>query len=550
VKQAGSPYLSFAKADFLMQKLRKVPSAVWWYAALILIQMKLLWGSWNAWDLPLADGAHYYRLALGLVQHLELPLATYSPAYIAFYAAVMTLLPSSGAFTIYFVQRIILIIVTNLLIYIFFRKHLSPLTALTLSAWCISISAIYACVYVVQFVPIIPLIAALLAINTQDKWREVLVLFFLGVAVLVRLETILAFIPFAALFVIRLMNRLRHSPKDVRDFWLPNVLAVGIIIFIPLLMILAPDGKEHTWDAFTMHYVWGYKDRHPEWTGNMGEDNDQVIQMEFGPVQSFQQAAYQNPPAIVEHIAWNLFRVLPLQVLVMLAPIGYIEIVALACLIIWLASCIFWVIRWLKTRDSKEFVPGGNREFAILLAIVTIPVMVSALIFRPHATHLAPIVPVLFLIIGWGIDYGGAYLKSKLNRNWLSISLATFLFLVTPRPFQNGSPQYIINLVKTITEHAPNHEDYVVVGDGALNICVYTANPHCIAYDLGQVFAASESTTVIQDKDTFAIMISPKLLEELDVEAQQTLAKLQSDPESYGFIFAGTFDMFQTYIRP
>ena len=127
-------------------------------AAVVALHLKLLWGAWRSWDLPLWDGAIYFQYGRLVATSFRFPPASWAPAYTAYYGLFQLLSGSAGPIQIYVAHRLATFLLVALLLYLLLRTLSSPL-----SAW---LTAFYVAVlpggfinhYVVHFFVLVPLL--------------------------------------------------------------------------------------------------------------------------------------------------------------------------------------------------------------------------------------------------------------------------------------------------------------------------------------------------------------------------------------------------------
>ncbi len=292
------------------------------YPAIVLLQLKVLWGAWIYRDLTQGDTASYFQRALLWHQYGQVDLI-WSPLYTAFYGWFYGITGDVYAATV--LHRVFIVILVTLLVLALFRRLLSPGIAWLAAAWWAVIPFNFD-VFEVHLFAILPLVAAPLSVLVWSgpRGRGIALAIMAGAAVLVRNEmavvaALLAilFLVWEARYAVRFEAGAPYSTRTyLTAFGAPAAVSAALVLFfvtrsvIPLSLLPKAYEPKHTINM-CQAYAFGYKQRHPEWTKDHWTQCSELMQVRFGePYPSLWTMTRRNPRAVLGHFAWN-FRLLP-----------------------------------------------------------------------------------------------------------------------------------------------------------------------------------------------------------------------------------------------
>jgi len=292
------------------------------YPAIVLFQLKVLWGAWIYRDLTQGDTASYFQRSLLWHQYGKVDLI-WSPLYTAFYGWCFGITGDVYAATIF--HRVVIVILVALLVLALFRRLVSPGIAWLAAAWWAVIPYNFD-VFEVHIFAILPLVAAPLAVLVWPGpvGRGVALAIMAAAAVLVRNEMAVVAVLLAILFLaweVRYAARLgERKPDSSRAYGtaygVPLAVSGAVVLFfvarsaIPLPLLSGAYEPKHTINM-CQAYAFGYKQRHPEWTKDHWTECSDLMQSRFGErYPSLWTMVRRNPRAVLGHFAWNL-RLLP-----------------------------------------------------------------------------------------------------------------------------------------------------------------------------------------------------------------------------------------------
>jgi hypothetical protein len=292
------------------------------YPAIVLLQMKVLWGAWIFRDLTQGDTASYFQRALLWHRTGRIDL-NWSPLYTAFYAWCYGITGDVYAATV--LHRVLIVVLATLLVLALFRRLVSPGVAWLAAAWWAVIPYNFD-VFEVHVFAVLPLVAAPLAVLAWPgpRGRGLALALMAAAAVLVRNEMAVVALLLAAVFLAWELRFARRSgaetPPSARALGLaygvPLAVSAAAVLFfvsrsaIPLSELRTAYAPKHTINM-CQSYAFGYKQRHPEWTKNHWTECSELMQARFGePYPTLRTMLARNPRAVLGHFAWNL-RLLP-----------------------------------------------------------------------------------------------------------------------------------------------------------------------------------------------------------------------------------------------
>jgi hypothetical protein len=397
---------------------------------LLLLQLKVVWGAWDARDMTTGDTAGYYISAWRWYEKLTCNIA-WSPLYTAFYGSFHFLTQDVQLATV--LHRLVIVCCASLLVLALFRRLLPPGLAWLAAAWWAVLPINFNALYEVHLFALLPVLAVWLLVQSRDSpFARGAALAALALAtLLVRNELAVAtglLTLVCAIWEYRRWlapsigvseDQARPSSLNPDRYHLTPILAgylaplgiaavvVGVtyqrsIVKFPELWTQTLRTK-HTLNMAQVYSI-GYQQRHPEWPGNMWVAFHALMRRDFGKdTPSFGEMIRANPRAVADHILWN-YRLAPngLQVLLFnsawgkrnpdYAPIRTRSRTALVLSLLLLAVWAAGITLALKERFYwyQNYLRGRLLTWLAMLCVAAVAVPVIAT-QRPRPSYLFPL---------------------------------------------------------------------------------------------------------------------------------------------------------------
>jgi len=283
------------------------------YTAILLLQLRVVWGMWWFKDITGGDTTQYFLEAARWFETGRNSVL-WSPMYTAFYGTLLHLSPDPYFVTV--LHRLIIVFLSAVLVLAIMRRLLPPGIAWMAAAWWVVLPINYDALYEVHMFTVIPLSFAILAaLWIPGDWGKGLTAaILLLTGTLMRNEYLVA----AALFtVLSLGWTLLHAPRESAAYkkvaiayGLP-LLAVSILSVVfffrssPAFNASSARGKQ-TLNVCQV-FAAGYQQRASDFQGSPWTECDQLMNRYFGSADlTFTQAFARNPRAFLEHVLWNI----------------------------------------------------------------------------------------------------------------------------------------------------------------------------------------------------------------------------------------------------
>jgi hypothetical protein len=281
------------------------------YPALVVLQLKVVWGDWDYRDLTPGDTADYFVFAYGWATHLTVEIVR-SPLYTAFYGSLLHL--SSDAAQVTYLHRLLIVLASDLLLLALLRRLLPADVAWLVAAWWSLLLGTFDVMYEVHLFGVLPLLlaglvaAALPAASALG--RGVALASLLAGALLVRNETV---VPLAARAVACLVYELRQPPTRhtllayAAPLSLVVLLAFGLYLrsTVRFPAILDDLRAKHTLNVCQV-YAFAYAEQHPDWSDSPWTECNGLMQATFGqPRPTLLEALRANPVSMLGEFVWN-----------------------------------------------------------------------------------------------------------------------------------------------------------------------------------------------------------------------------------------------------
>lgn len=304
---------------------RFLASPAFAYLTIALLVLKVMWGVWDFKDIDWGDTISYYQNACQTFERGRINLV-WSPIFAIFGSLLLHI-----SFDPYFycvASRMICVTTLALLALSVMRRMLPPTFAWLAAAWWVVLPVNFNTLYPVHLFGAIPIVTSwlLLLLKPNSRWMRGAALAFIAASgILVRNEqTAYAVLLGIAMFV-----------YEARQLWLARKHAGPILplqdafrvakpYLVPLLMVAVlvsafymrsiiryPDmahvlRHKHT-NNIGQIFCFGFQQRYPGvWTKDPWTQYGELMTKYFGePELTITEALVRNPPAMIEHLAWN-----------------------------------------------------------------------------------------------------------------------------------------------------------------------------------------------------------------------------------------------------
>src|SRR6266571_4814958 len=289
------------------------------YAALLALQLKVVWGMWHWRDLTLGDEAGYYNL--GWLWHARGQVdIVWSPLYTMFLGAFLRL--SEDAYVVVVLHRVALVLAIAVLVLHLMRRLLPAGLAWWAAAWSALLPSYFDTAFTVHLFAALPaLLSWILLLHWRSPWaRGIVLALYLTAALLLRNEyAAAAGVLAGGWLAFEIVGGRARRPRPaslLAAYALPLaavILVVGAVyarsvVRFPVLAVTAE--RRHTLNM-CQAYAFAYKQRHPEWDRNPWASCGEVMQLKFGKeLPTLGEMLRANPAAVWEHVRWN-FGLLP-----------------------------------------------------------------------------------------------------------------------------------------------------------------------------------------------------------------------------------------------
>jgi hypothetical protein len=298
----------------LRSKFQRAAHSAWFsYAAILLLQLKVIWGCWEVRDLTTGDTSSYFEMASHWAKTFHVALS-WSPLYTSFYGSLLFF--SSDAYVVTTAHRMIIVFLLAILVLALMRHLLPPGMAWLVAAWWVLLPIDFNSLYEVHLFAAIPTLLSILAIHWMPgaRGRGWAAAGLLTTGVLMRNELVPAAALFALLCAVWEYRRIRGGkqrfPQVVRAYGIPLAAAALLIGFFYWRASEGPDlqsvlSRKHTLNICQV-YAFGYQQRHSDFQGSPWTECQQLMQRDFGAAEpSMREALARNPRAMLEHLWWN-----------------------------------------------------------------------------------------------------------------------------------------------------------------------------------------------------------------------------------------------------
>jgi hypothetical protein len=532
------------------------------YAAILVLQTRIMWNFWHYKDLTFGDTSYYYLDALSWLHGMHSYFAG-SPGYTAFLALVKLIV--GDVYAAVLIHRVLIVLAAAVLVLALLRSLLGPAMGFLVTIWWVVLPPNYNVEYEVHLFGLLPiLVAALVASRAPSRARLGLSLAVLvGAGFLVREELVLASVILGVAIVIAEIRRRRRSPAT--PFTYARAYAVPLVVVALLVAGAWWRSSEHTAGIpvratveahhrlnVCQAYAFNYQQRHPaRFRANAMTDCAPLMRRQFGrDMPTFLEAVRLNPGAIADFVGWNA-RLLPsgLEVALFGAtstgdtpdyfPVKTHRSYALALLILLLGVIAAGVLALTRERSfwRTEWLP--TRAWSVLiLCTVGFTAVVVALTQRPRAEYIYGLTIGLLALTGICLSAIVRRLGVESLVGPVTVSLAIMLVLVVPSHYHRTSrPLHdAVQRLQVIRPELNSPTSVLVTSSYNTEICNYLAeipNDHCsspawpaLSAQLGNGLTLRR---VLDHANATAIYADPLL------QQDPRIAKLVASPRSAGW---------------
>jgi hypothetical protein len=429
------------------------------YAAILVLQMRVIWNVWKYKDVTSGDTASYFLDAKGWEHGLHDNIL-WSPLYTDFLGTVNAVITDVPAAVV--VHRVAIVLGATVLVLSLMRSMLSPALAILMTVWWVVLPPNFNVQYEVHLFALLPILVAALVVAHRPGRRA------LGIALavlaletlLVRNEFVIATAIFAASIVFREIRARRMNCVSVRAY----LRAYGVPLAVACLLtggvywrshvqgheLLAASRAKHTLN-FCQVYAFNYQQRHPtKFVGNPFTDCAPLMRAEFGrPMPTLLQATSANPAAVARFIGWNT-RLLPsgLQVALFGAtsteadpdyfPVKTSRSYALILSAIVLALITAGMTAILGDSAFQRRTLAPRAWALVVLGGVTVTTLLVALTQRPRPEYMYGLSVGVLALIGFCASALLQRLRSERNLASFALVLTVVLCVVLPSHYHSG----------------------------------------------------------------------------------------------------------------
>ena len=529
-------------------------SALLGYLSLAALQLKVVWGGWTQWDVPLWDGATYFIYGRHVATSLIFPPLEWSPAFAGYYALFQWLFGGWGPLAVYFAHRVVTLLLVVWLLYALLRSLLPAFTAWLVTAIYIGFQVGLNNYFVVHLFVLIPLLIAYRASLSTSALGRNFMLIGLLTAAFVRSEFFLS-VALVLVGMIAAAFRRRREPWNVGVLLRRYAPALTWAVVLAVMIVRAGPShaaSDRSWGAFEQHYAWGYQERHPEWNVDFWFKYAEAVQRSFGPAQSIVQAARNSPLEMATHFLWNL-HVLPSVLPELLSPLPgmawILILLGLGAIGLPVALIRYWAARRRKSHLLR-LKEGRVGRLVAVIVVTLLPLVISIMVIRPRTIYLMPLLPPLLLIAGVGLI---SLLPKWATQKKLVALLLPFCLIglvIFPSPFNAPVERYVLETSQKLKD-LPIEGDFGLLGPSARGFCVYSLPDRCRGVEVAQVpQTVADFPDYLARENIQVIIVNDQVLNNLPAAGQAFIAQLLAQPADVGWQAISQTGPFQIYLHP
>ena len=512
---------------------------------LSLLFLKFTWGFWDYWDLPLYDGAFYYKTSYDLALYGTLPDPQWSPAFIAYYSLFHHVFEQSE--NVYMAQRFVMHLILVLLSYLVLKQFSNFYIAWALSIVSIFTINIFVSHYGVHLFVLIPIwLLYLVSTMKNNTLRHVLIFALFIILVYIRPEYIIGLFFFLIWCIFQFSYLRDKQTIDNKVSRFAGILLV-LMIFTSALIFWHTSSGSRSMLAFTQHYGWGYSERNPQWSGSIDfwTKSAPLIQDQFDGATSVLVALERNTKAFSEHALWNLY-ILPREFLNTL----HLELPGFSRLLRFLFASSLLIIIFRGFDQPKQLFTFISRHKTMLMITTGLltSILVSSIVIRPRELYLLALQPSIFVMIACATTT----LLRQQKLHYLSIvTVPLFVLLIfrLPTPMDTSQPQPIIQIANMLPRYETRH---TILADAPTGFCYYQ-NPNPLSCGGQSVLGIIPETDVgdlIDKRNIRIILINQRMLNNLTLEQRMEIMQIVNAPEVLGWeVMEANNTLYSIYIR-
>ena len=474
------------------------------YAAIVLLQLKMIWGMWLFRDLTVGDTSVYFARAHEWYRLGKVPIV-WSPLYTSFLGSVLHL--SSDAFYAVLLHRLIIVLALAILVLALMRGLLPPGLAWFTAAWWVGLPIDFNAVYEIHLFAVIPVLcAALLLLGRAGHWRRgAAQAVMLTATVLLRNELLPATVLLAAAMAGAAIWKRRVTVTMVWAYAVPLVGACLLVVYYYRhasdAEVLGPVmANKHTLNI-CQTYTFGYQQRNTDFQKSPWTECEELMTRDFGkPQVTLLEAFRRNPRAMSQHFLWNL-ELIPngLQVALFNATSGnvtpdYLYVISgskVALIVSFILLAIGGAGAARLARDWRHWWDGWLKDRAwgwfLLIAVGCVNVMVM-ITQRPRPSYIFALAILLRAAVGMCALALARPVWRQWFERWFPV-LAVAVILVAPNFYdlvERPRSRPILEGYRRLTPFAgmlARPATVLMSGGHGAELCGYLAENRCVPED-------------------------------------------------------------------
>ena len=286
------------------------------YTTIFLLQLKILWGIWQAQDLTGGDTSGYFAQAVDFFQRGKVDIA-WSPLYTMFCGLLLHL--SNDAFINIILQRLFISLTISVLFLALLRRLLPKELAWFVAVWWVVLPINFNPRYEVHEFAVIPVLCVWLISLCKNKTvaRVGTSTAFWLTATLMRNELTVAAFLFTSISIgYEVYAHRKTIHRTLVKALIPYVIAALSVVAIVsgMYSISNTQGKELALDFHIKHtlnvcqvYAYNYQQRHPDLIKDPWSECGELAKKTFGTEDlSLIHAIMVNPKAMLQFFTWNI----------------------------------------------------------------------------------------------------------------------------------------------------------------------------------------------------------------------------------------------------
>jgi uncharacterized membrane protein YidH (DUF202 family) len=494
VKKAGHRVGAFHALTPALAELRELfeKKALISYGIVLAVAAKCVWGMWLYRDLTTGDTSAYFVSANLWFERFATSIL-WSPLYTAFYGEMLSATHSVyGATTLH---RIVIVFAAAVGVLALMRRLMTPGMALLIALWWTIMPINFDTLYEVHLFALLPMLVVLIVATfaTRPFHRGIILALLLGMTVLVRNETSIVLVMFAALCAVEEIAQPYDAKPRTRAWWKERLVAYLAPLAIVLALIAAcyvqsvvkypaisaSAENKHTLNMCQV-YAFGYSQRHPEFTASPWTECRPLMKETFGTeLPSLFEMLKTNPHATLSHFAWNaslvvngfqvaLFNAMSGSVNPDYAPVQskqfHAAVLSMIAGLILLGGA--WRLQSNRPGMREAFIT--HRHLVVLLVGLACTVCVVVVTQRPRPSYLFAFTVCIMALIGMSADLLTQRFRTAVNNLAWFAGAAILLFL----PFYQKQHASVRPLYSSLSYLQP-YQSLLAVKDSKLLIGDY-----------------------------------------------------------------------------